>query len=80
MFSRTGYHLKAKILEQSEKIFFLATSPYKFKSCTPPPGPPFLCVHTDLPDNKNAAKNPHSCNPLLNSGAFLKTSVFVGSH
>ena len=23
--------------------------------------PPFLCVHTDLPDNKNAAKNIHFC-------------------
>ena len=34
-FSRTGYHLKAKILEQGEKFFFVGTSPYKFRSSTP---------------------------------------------
>ena len=38
IFSRTGYHLKAKILEQGEKFFFVGTSPYKFRSSTPPPG------------------------------------------
>ena len=34
-FCRIGYHLKAKILEAGRKIFFVGTSPYKFRSGTP---------------------------------------------
>ena len=54
--------------------------------------PPFLCVHTELPDNKNAAKNIRFCAFTLLRFcethhqhvavvvAFSKTSVFVRSH
>ena len=37
-FFQNRYHLKAKILEQGEKFYFVGTSPYKFRSSTPPPG------------------------------------------
>ena len=40
IFSRTGYYLKAKILKQGEKILFVGTSLYKFRSSTPPPPDP----------------------------------------
>ena len=40
IFSRTGYHLKAKILEQDENFCFVGTSPFKFRSSTPPPRGP----------------------------------------
>ena len=30
-FSKTGYHLRAKILGQGDKIIFVGTSPYKFR-------------------------------------------------
>ena len=37
------HHLKAKFLEPGKNIFFVGTSPYKFRSSTPQDLTPIIC-------------------------------------